>query len=299
MAMKLHRFSNMLAICTAVLAVSGMSHLAQAGSVTMQTFDTDPVLADTQAPGVWYVDRYPPAGFSSVFFEGDYRLAHTVSVDDSSSNRPPEYAGPLYNTQGRRYDTPGAMSLSIDYYIDPALEQFTGRTGGFWGVGVNAYGQFSSYPIIEFFDNQFMVYDSVSYLDDPNDDGFGWREVGLPSDFAYGEFVNLEIELDAVNDVFYFYVAAELLAIEEAGYTKQIGAVILQHYNEGADRTVYWDNLSAEVPLPGAALLFLPALVGGAFAVRRRPAVRRTDSAAARAVTATATMAAPEVRSKA
>jgi hypothetical protein len=113
-------------------------------------FDDDPVLGDTQATGVWYTDRYPPAGFVSELFLGDNRLKHSIDASDCESCRPAGYNFPFYNTQGRKYDIPGAQYMRIDLYV-PSDWAVTGRRmAGFWGTGFDSGGLVSAYPIIEF-----------------------------------------------------------------------------------------------------------------------------------------------------
>ena len=251
-----------------------------ASTITSQTFDTDPTLGSSQAPGVWYTDRYAPAGFESVSFLGDNRLKHTISASDSESGRPGNFSSSFYNTQGRKFDTPGASTISIDFYIDPAFDGASGRTGGFWGTGFDSGGN-TTFPIIEFFDNQFQVFDSVN-----DSDGTGFRTVGVQSGFAFGEFVTLTISLDSVADLFSFSVNGELLSTEEAGGAVEIGNVILQNINtaDGVDRMIYWDNLTAsgdmQVPVPATMAFVLVGLAGIATASLRRRAGSASDTGA-------------------
>lgn len=249
---------------SSILALS-LSGTASAGLITSQTFDTDPVLSDTKAPGTWYTDRFAPAGFTSQSFLGDNRLAHTISAADAQP-----VANNFRNTQGRKFDVTGATSISIDFYIDSAFDGASGRIGGLWGTGVAADGvTITSYPIIEFFDNQFQVYDSI----DGDADGAGFREAGLQEGFAFDEFVNLAILLDTTDDEFLFFVNGELLHKEEAGGTQSIDNVILQNINTsaGVNRTLFFDNLQASVPAPAALPLFAAGLgLMGLFARRRK-----------------------------
>ncbi len=237
---------------------------ANAAPITMQTFDSDPVLSGSQAPGTWYTDRFAPAGFESEVFKGDARLAHTVVDSDGADSRSGSFSSAFYNTQGRKYDTPGATELSIDFYMDPAFANEPGRIAGLWGTGFDAGGAVSAYPIIEFFDNQFQVYDTIG----GDSDGVGFRAAGTPTGFSFDTFVNLTIALDTANDLFNYFVSGELLHTEEAGGTLTLGNAILQNINtdEGVNRTVYWDNFSASAPAPvpvPAALPLLASVLAG------------------------------------
>ncbi|MCD4729945.1 MAG: hypothetical protein K8R74_05060, partial [Bacteroidales bacterium] len=52
-------------------------------SLFVEDFSTAVTIGATQAPGVWYVDRYAPAGFvSPVVFDGDDRLKHSIAAAD-------------------------------------------------------------------------------------------------------------------------------------------------------------------------------------------------------------------------
>lgn len=259
-----------LVVSTFLLGSSIVS--ANASEITSQTFDADPILSDSQAPGVWFTDRFAPAGFESESFMGDNRLAHTIAEKDGAVNRPSSFDSPFYNTQGRSFLTPGAGSVSIDMYIDSDFD--TGRIGGLWGVGVTEGGDFlndrTAFPIIEFIDGQFQVFDSI---DDA--DGFGFRPVGTPSGFSFDEFVNLEIDLNTSTDSFDFLFDGQLLHSEEAGGTEEIGGVILQNINteQGINRTIYFDNFTAStpVPLPSTLALLALSLAGLGALMRQRP----------------------------
>ena len=58
--------------------------LGFAANVTAASFDfSSPVaISAGQAPGAWYIDRYQPAGFETVAFDGDQRLRQSISRSD-------------------------------------------------------------------------------------------------------------------------------------------------------------------------------------------------------------------------
>jgi len=249
-----------------------LSFGAEAGTITAQTFDVDPILGNTQAPNVWYTDRFAPAGFSSVFFAGDNRLALELSASDNAAGRGAQNSN-FYSTQGRKYDTPDATMLSIDMYIASSFQNIaynsnlgTGRIGGLWGTGINAANDISFYPIIEFFDSQFQVWNSFT----------GWNAVGLPTGFIFDTFVNLEISLDAIGDIFNFYIAGDLLESFGANGTISFANAIIQGKNDepGVNRTLYFDNFEAYnvsvVPLPAALPLYGTGLALMGFVGWRR-----------------------------
>ena len=77
-------------------------------------FDSDPVLADAQAAGAWYTDRYAPAGFESAPFDGDNRLKVHIAAADYLPN-----SSTFYNYQGRKYDLGNNINtyITADLYI--------------------------------------------------------------------------------------------------------------------------------------------------------------------------------------
>lgn len=234
--------------------------------ISSQTFDTDPPLSATQEAGKWYTDRFAPAGFESEVFMGDERLAHTISENDGATGRPLSFSSAFYNTQGRKFDTPGATRLSIDMFIAPEFANAVGRIGGLWGTGVDETDTITSFPIIEFFDNAFQVWNGAAF-----------QSVGTPTDFAFGEFANLAIEIVMGGAEINFSVNDELLltAFNGSG-TKTFSNAILQNINttDGVNRTIYFDNFeataAAPIPLPAAGWLLLTAVGGLGFAARRR-----------------------------
>ncbi|WP_165354702.1 VPLPA-CTERM sorting domain-containing protein [Tropicimonas sp. IMCC6043] len=253
-----------------LLTLACLAHAGIAGAtvITSQDFSTDPVLAESQTAGAWYTDRYAPAAFESQEFIGDGRLAVTISADDSAAGRPAYAAGAFYNTQGRKFDLGAATTVSIDFYIDPSFENAAGRFGGIWGTGIDAGGAVSAYPILEFFDNQFMAFDFLNG---------GWIGLGLPTGFAYGEFVTLSISLNTHTDQFTYSVSDEALLTGAANGTVGLADVILQNVNTdaGVDRTLYFDNFvatlePAPVPLPAGLPLVLTGLGALGLAARRR-----------------------------
>lgn len=249
------------ALTAAALATAMWTAPAMAATLT---FDTAPTLGQASAPGVWYTDRYAPAEFTSEYFEGDNRLKIGISSDDGAAGRGAQ-SGAFYNTQGRKYDTPNAVAVSVDMYIDEAWQGATGRIGGLWGTGIDGSGNIASYPIVEFFDDAFQVWDGLT----------GWNSVGTPGGFAFGDFVTLSITLDVVNNVFNYSVGGQQMASFSAYNTTSIENVILQAINttDGIDRDLYFDNLQVSaVPVPAALPLFGTALAGLAFMRRRKAA---------------------------
>lgn len=206
--------------------------------------------------GVWYEDRLSPAGFESTTFDGDDRLALTLSSADTKE------IGVHEATQGRRFNTTGANSLSIQMFIPDAYENsIDGRIGGMWGTATNDANE-TTWAIFDFNDHEFRVWDRI----------VGWKDVDLPSNLdasdIFGKFVDLKITIDTVANQFIYWIADEFFATTTANGATSFSDVILQGYNvalgpndtdPAITRTIYFDNFLAEgnvVPIPPALPLF-------------------------------------------
>ncbi len=273
----------MFRIATAAFAAPVLlAGAALAAPITTQTFDTDPILSDTQASGAWYTDRFPPSVFKSTDFMGDARLELGLDAADGAGNRGgTPFSSGFYDTQGRKFDTPGALSLQIDMYMDPLWENLPAdqRVGGLWGSVETTTGLVSDYlfPIMEFINGEFVAYDTA--------DTGTFVGLGLPSNFAYGEFATLGISLNLADSLFEYYVNGEMLgafSADPGGGESSVAIVnaIVQGVNRPAEtRSMFFDNfiadtapISSAVPVPAAAPLLLSALGFLAFARRRRAA---------------------------
>ncbi|MEZ6317369.1 MAG: hypothetical protein R3B49_01255 [Phycisphaerales bacterium] len=239
-----------------------------AGHATAQTtltFDTTVPTASSQAPDVWYTDRYAPAVFESAFFDGDNRLHQGVRDADTEANRPSNYSGTFYNYQGRKLDIGSGYghAVSIDLYVDSAWN--SGVRAGMWTTMSNGN---LSYPILEYVVN--------GDNDDGNgatftgfrwwQSGIGWTATSLVAPTA-DAWYNLEVEL-TTTDVNY-YINGSLVATTDNLGAHMIDNVILQAHNQGVagEYDVYWDNFTY-VPTPASAALL--GLAGLAATRRRR-----------------------------
>jgi hypothetical protein len=255
-----------------LLAAAIVASVSSTASALLETFDSPVATGPTQAPGVWYTDRYAPAGFTSpVAFGGSNTLQHSISAADGASSRPSGFGDAFYNTQGRKFDfSPGLLSASIDLYV-PADWATTGRRmAGFWGTAFDGANNVSFFPIVEFTSN------------DPDDagplpvtprfrgwNGTGWNDMGLPTGFAYGSWQTLSFELGSGG---FTYTVGDLTQFVASASSTNVGNIILQGHNTtaGVSYDIHWDNLStAAVPEPSAILFgsLMAGVVG--FAGRR------------------------------
>jgi len=174
-------------------------------------------------------------------FDGDWRLKHSIHVDDGANNRPGGFGSAFYNTQGRKYDTQGATQMSIDLYIPADWENTGRRMAGFWATGFNVTDGVSLYPIIEFTsdgnDPRFRVWPEDPFTG-------GYIDLGLPTGFAYNQWYTLTMELTADDVIF---TVGDLSHTTGNNDTVQFGNVILQGYNtdDGVTYDIYWDNFCA------------------------------------------------------
>jgi hypothetical protein len=183
-------------LCTRLLGAATVSAALAtyaAAATFLDTYDTAPVLSPTQAPGAYYTDRYAPAGFANAFFMGDNRLKLRLSVADGAVNRTGGFSSSFYNTQGRKYDTPGAVYASIEMFISNDFLSVPARIGGLWGTAVNGLNAIVHYPIIEFANGGFQVWNGTAF-----------EVVGLPTWVAANTFVEMAIALDSMTDTFTF-----------------------------------------------------------------------------------------------
>ncbi|NVO21626.1 MAG: hypothetical protein HXX13_18135, partial [Bacteroidetes bacterium] len=209
---------------------------------TILNFNTAVTTGATPAPGVWYTDRYAPAGFTSpVVFGGDNRLMHSINAADYQGNT-------FYKTQGRGYDVGAATNeMEIKLFIPSDWATTNRRMAGFWGVAVDATNSVSGYPIVEFASDG-----GVPRFQAWEDGGAGsWVSMGLPAGFTYNTWVTLKIRLLPSGQ---FLVSAGSLNYVTTTFTPgasvRLKSTILQGYNydpvnnAGVTYDIYWDDFT-------------------------------------------------------
>lgn len=240
---------------------------ADAGSCTAtlditENFENPIATGPTQAPGVWYTDRYDPAVFASS--GGELHIG--IDDADSEANRPGSYSSAFYNTQGRKYDVdiPVGHKWSGKLYIGSDWNAGVSKRSDIWATTFDSGGNISGYPILGFVSNdsdnplnatpamvdqdpRFRWYSQDTDQDPSNGYTPDWVELGLPAGFTYDRWWTLEVEMtdaafiarvidDGGNVVLSFTDVLTFGSI-------RAGNLIMQAYNWGADYDVYWDDI--------------------------------------------------------
>lgn len=187
----------------------------------------------TELNNDWEADRaFPTDGVTSVTEFGRDDVAR-IGID-SSETAP----GTFQRTEGIK--TVGVQNfgdaVQVDLYVDPEWEDNATRAG-FWVVGDNGFGNRDNYfGIIEFVNLE----PSTTGISAQGDHE-GWRVwnlltgwTNLSTDFEYGEWVTLSIELDTVDQEYDYYIGGDYVG-SEAGGENFIRELFLNSYNYGED----------------------------------------------------------------
>ena len=236
-------------LVAALLGAAAFVTDAQASGLN-EPFNTNPTLSATEAPGVWYTDRFAPAGFARAVFDGDNRLKQSIDASACSSCRGGGLSSSFYDTQGRKFDLPaGATSMSIQMYVPSSWATSGKRMAGFWGTSFNNSNEITNFPIIEFTDSpDGSGTPRFRGWDESGNAGAGvWIDMGLPTGFAYDTWYTLNIQL--TGGTFKYTVGDLTLSVAadaDVSGTAFIGNTILQGHNSALGRTydIYWDNLT-------------------------------------------------------
>lgn len=269
-------------VCLAVCAAVALLVCAPSAHAVIYTFDDPVVTGPTQAPGVWYTDRYAPASFTNGVQGAENVLVQMIDQADSAANRPPSFSSTFYNTQGRKLDAPALTALaSIDLYVAGSCTSLANRAAGFWATGVDGTNAISAYPIIEY------TTGGNDLLTNPNDTIVGnrfraynvitgeWQSLAAVT--TTDVWYTLNIALDAANDLITYSVGANTWSVT-AGGTQRLDNVILQGHNNfpyanfaGPSYAIAWDNLSLAAVPEASAFLFGGMICGvAAFLSYRR-----------------------------
>lgn len=220
---------------SSTLTVEGLSnHFAFLNPFTQSELDNN-----------WEGDRqFPTDGVTSVSTFGRNNVAQ---IGINSSLTAP---GTFQRTEGIKTVEVQNFgdALQIDLYIDPDWQNKAVRAG-FWVVDDDGSGNRNSFGIIEFVNNELCDEADCSNQSNITDhEGFriwdnvaGWKE-NLETDFEYGEWITLGIELDTSAEEYVYYIDGEEVGTAVGG-SNFIREVFLNSYNYGQDN---FPNLSSE-----------------------------------------------------
>ncbi len=215
---------------------------ALAAEYFIDGFDSQPVTAEDQTAGAWYVDRKAPASFEATSFDGDMRLRLGVAAEDHDVNA-------FYNTQGRAYDlgNPTGTYLTGSLYVGEDWDTET-RRSDLWARTKDASGTTSGYPIIGFANSEDDYEGFACFTQDVDQEPTtitpGWYEVGFPEGFEYGSWYDLRIEL--TPDTYRFYVDSDLVFEDTFTYgSVEFAQMFLQAKNYAETYDAYWDDVGA------------------------------------------------------
>jgi hypothetical protein len=276
--------------CLAACAAVALIALAPSARAVVYTFDAPVVTGPTQAPGVWYTDRYAPASFTNGTLGPENVLVQMIDQADSQANRPGSFSSTFYNTQGRKLDAPALTALaSIDLFVAGSYTSLANRAAGFWATGVDGANAITSFPIIEY------TTGPNDLLNNPNDTIVGnrfrawdvvlgeWRSLAAVT--TTDVWYTLNIALDSANDLVTYSVGANTLSVTANG-TQRLDNVILQGHNNfpyanfaGPSYAIAWDNLSLTA-VPEATSLAFGALVCGVLSIKLGAGKLRTRKTA-------------------
>jgi len=240
------------------------------------TFDTiDPA---------WVTNRYPPAGFASVFYDGDNRLQLTIAQSGSTASRPAQYSDPFYNIQGRQRDggITGQWTLSAQVYVSSDFNTTTGPLvrSALWGhSGTTPEG--GAYMILGF--TNASPTDPLNPNPAANDRAFrfrvfdvnfgDWIDLGVPDGFTFDTWHMLSGT--STGTAFEYRIDGVLVQTLATADGADLLSAMVQGYNFGQtdSYSIYWDNVTASaVPEPATSALFAALAALGLVGWRRRRA---------------------------
>ena len=257
------------ALALAALPVAGLAQF------------TDPF---TTIDAAWITNRYAPAGFDSVVFDGDSRLRLTIADSGSTANRDPAFSTPFYNTQGRQRagDITGPWSLSAQIFIASAFDTTTGplASGDLWGHS-GTTGAGGDYLIFGFTNASLTNSETLNATAADRTFRFraydgntgNWFDLGVPAGFVFDTWHTLSAS--STGTVFEYRLDGALLLTNPTAAGNDLLSAMVQGYNFGqpGSYAVYWDAVTATaIPEPATTAILAALAVLGFAAGRRRTA---------------------------
>ena len=237
---------------------------------------------------LWVPNRYAPAGFASVTFDGDSRLQLTIDSTGSAANRDATFGSALYNTQGRQRpgDITGLWTLSAQVFIssafipvtDPLLPLVPLVRSDLWGhSGTTPDG--GAYMILGFTNasptdafNPLAADRAFRFRAFDVNTG-NWFDLGVPDGFVFDAWHLLTGT--STGTTFEYRIDGALVLTESTADGSDLLSAMIQGYNFNAadGYSVYWDNVTASaIPEPSAGALTAALAALGLAVWRRRRA---------------------------
>ncbi len=227
----------LMAFALVVATVLGITSQASATSHG-QSF----VFTQAELDNNWEADRqFPSDGVSSVSNFGRDDVAR-LGIDSSATT-----SGTFTRTEGIK--TAGSDNfgneVQVDLYVDPDWETKAVRAG-LWVVGDDGAGERDElFGIIEFVNLEPSTSGASAQGDHEGwrywDSTVGW--INLGTEFTYGEWVTLAIELDTTTQQYVYSINGDEVATATGG-ENFIREVFLNSYNYGLDAFPNLSNAS-------------------------------------------------------
>jgi len=241
------RRRNCLAKARLLLAAVGLAALAQ----TLSAQFTDNF--STLNPA-WIPNRYAPAGFNAVTFEGTSALQLTIANSDSTANRPSDFSSTFYNTQGDQRATgiTGLWTLSAELYISSAFDTTTGLIvqTDLWGhTGTTAAGgDYATFGITNASPTDPLnpnAPDRAFTLEVFDTTTVSWVALGVPTGLQFDAW-NTFTEISTGTAFEYQLNGVALLTVPTAAGVDLLSAIIQgQNFGQAGSYSVDWTNVEA------------------------------------------------------
>ena len=203
----------------------------------------------------WIPDRYHPAGFSSVIFQGGGCLALTIDQSGSAANRSAQYSSTFYDTQGesRPGGITGLWTLSAQVFVSSAFNTTTGTLvrSDLWGNAGTPYmvlGFVNDSPTDE---NNPAAPDRAFRFQVFHPTTGNWINIGVPNGFVFDTWHTLSGTWTGTA-LEYRIDGTLVLTISTTG-GDDLGTVSIEgnNFGQAGSYTVHWANLIASgIPVP-------------------------------------------------